>query len=339
MYVGYHSETLLMLNGDDRFELAGTGLIGEFMSVFTLNPVNILFKLIYGLRCSNRFRLLERALLGLWNITSLCSSSFYFRYRIYLKAISQGRTKIVDVNNKRSAKLFIELNAIDLMVVCAWTILPEEIIALPAHGSINIHPSKLPRYRGALPTLWSLKNGDSKSAVSYVLMDNTVIDGGGIVAQHEFPINSDDDWHSLELKINEILRKTLLSDLAGYFAGIIKPAAQEQSIRSSTGKSDGYMKIQWDTESGKDIYNKINLYPFLVPADYCYTYLNGRKVELKKAVFIESRRTSPVLGSYHVQGLTLSIQARCGIITCSLFSGLRCWDSIYFILHRKGNFI
>ena len=340
LYVGYHSETLLLLCGDTRFDVIGVGLIDEFLSggTSTTNPVNAFFKLIYGLRCGNKYRLLERILLRLWKLISRFSSSFYYRYSDYLKALSEARREVVDVSNTSAIIDFIQLNRIDLMVVSAWSILPDEIVTLPKYGTINIHPSKLPQYRGALPTLWSLKNNDTESAVTYLMMDK-VIDGGAIIGQHAFPIGSDDDCYSLEDKVNEILRATLLSDLERYVAGEIKPVAQDMHISSNTDKYYEYMKIDWGTENGTAIYNKINLYPFLVPEDYCYTLLNGRKIIIKKAVCIDIPATSAQSGQYHVHGRTLMIQAKSGVIASRLFSGIRFKESIFLFLRRKGNFI
>jgi len=99
------------------------------------------------------------------------------------------------------------------------------------------------------------------------------------------------------------------------------------------------MKIDWNGESGRDIYNKVNLYPFLVHGDYCHTSLNGRKIEIRQAGFIGSQVADSRSGQYQVKGLTLSIQAKNGIITCRLFSGLRFKDSILLLLNRKGGFI
>jgi methionyl-tRNA formyltransferase len=164
------------------------------------------------------------------------------------------------------------------------------------------------------------------------------IDAGAIIGQHSFPISVGDDWHSMEVKINEILRATFLSDLKRYISGDIKPAAQDIRIRSNTGKYYEYMKIDWNKENGKAIYNKINLYPFLVPTDYCFTLLNARKIVIKKAAFINSQAALLQFGQFHLQGLTLLIQANSGIIACKLFYGLGVMDSILFVLKRRGNF-
>jgi methionyl-tRNA formyltransferase len=255
-----------------------------------------------------------------------------------LKGISKYRTAIINIGNRSETIDYLESNNVDLMVVNVWAILPEEIISLPKFGTVNIHPSKLPQYCGALPTLWSLKNGDKESALTYQIMDKA-IDAGAIIGQHSFAISEVDDWISVEAIINEILQANFLSDLKGYIAGEIKPVAQNMQIRSNTDKYYEYMEIDWDKENCKDIYNKINLYPYFAPDEFCYTFLSGKKIEIKKADFINSRFALTKLGQYYVQGLTLFIQAKVGVITCKLFSGVRIKDSFLFILKRKGDFI
>lgn len=337
VYVGYHAETLHVLCGDNEFDVVGTSLIGELTSVGTLNPINLFFKLIYNLRRQNICWLLERMLLLVWPLAARCTSSFYRRYSDYLKILSERKMEIVDFSNTATAMDFLKSNRVDLMVVCAWSILPEELITLPKYGTVNIHPSKLPQYRGALPTLWSLKNGDKESAVTYLLMDNGV-DAGAIIGQHVFPINAGDDWYSLEVKTNSILQKTLVADLKRHLSGEVKPTVQDLRKKSITGKYAEYMKIDWVAEDGQEIYNKVNLYPFLVPTEYCYTFLGDKKIVLKKAAFLKSHVTLPMLGQYQVRGLALLVQAKHGLIGCSLFSELKFKDSFLFMLKRSGKF-
>jgi methionyl-tRNA formyltransferase len=338
VYAGYHAETLFLLLGDNRFDVIGAGLIEELLSVRTGNPVNVLFKLIYALRQRNHYRLLEITLLTLWKLMRGWASSYYFRYSDYLITLSESRTGVVNFSNSSEAREYLTSKRVDLMVVCSWSILDEEFVSAPAFGTVNVHPSKLPQYRGALPTLWSLKNGDRESAVTYFIMGRA-IDGGAVIGQHPFPIAEGDDWYSVEMKINDIIQATLLPDLWGYLQGEITPAAQDMDKRSSTGRYAEYMKIDWNGENDRDIYNKVNLYPFLVHGDYCHTTLHGRKIEIRQADLIDSQAADARAGQYHLKGRRLLIQAQPGIIACNLFSGIGLKDSIYLMFNRKGGFL
>lgn len=73
-------------------------------------------------------------------------------------------------------------------------------------------------------------------------------------------------------------------------------------------------------------------------AEYCYTFLKGRKIIIKKAAFIRGQVALKKLGRFYVQGLTLLIQAKHGLIACKLFSGLQVKDGILFMLNRTGEF-
>ena len=70
-----------------------------------------------------------------------------------------------DFNNRETFQKISSLN-VDMFVVVAFKILPEEYIELPKFGSINIHASLLPKYRGAAPIQWALMNGDNVTGVS-----------------------------------------------------------------------------------------------------------------------------------------------------------------------------
>jgi methionyl-tRNA formyltransferase len=85
----------------------------------------------------------------------------------------------------------------DLFFVAAYgQILPKEVLNIPKMGTINIHPSLLPFYRGASPIQSAILNGDQKTGVSFIKMDEEM-DHGPVILQFESGINSDDTFESL----------------------------------------------------------------------------------------------------------------------------------------------
>lgn len=101
----------------------------------------------------------------------------------------------------------------DLIVVAAYgKILPKEILDLPKYGSVNIHPSLLPNYRGPSPIQFAILNGDSKTGVSIILM-NDKMDEGPILAQEILKIEKDETFKSLEDKLSKIASKLLIKTL------------------------------------------------------------------------------------------------------------------------------
>ena len=108
-------------------------------------------------------------------------------------------------------KKIVSLN-IDIFVVVAFRILPEKYISIPRFGSINLHASLLPQYRGAAPIQWALMNGDKVTGVSVFQIEKKV-DTGKIIYQKKIDINESDNFESLSNKLSilgaEMILKTL----------------------------------------------------------------------------------------------------------------------------------
>jgi methionyl-tRNA formyltransferase len=316
LYIGLNPQTLNIIGRDESFQLIGVGIMTDFFR-FTLNPINLIFEAIYFLRSKNKFYFLEHILYYFWSVFSFLSSSIFSRYKETPKLLSNNRILLVNTENIENSVKFIKENKIDLIVMDSWSMLPEEIVNAPIFGTLNIHPSKLPKYRGALPTLWALKNGDTESAVTYILL-NKAADSGNIINQHSFQIEKNDTTLDLEIKIAKIVETTLVGDINDYINGKISPTIQDNSQASYTAKYYEYLKIDWENEKAEDIYNKIKLYPFLEPGLYCYFYLGNQRIEIKKAEFIKNT-VNIKAGQYTIKGLDVLFQAKDGIIKGRLF--------------------
>ena len=81
-----------------------------------------------------------------------------------------------DFKKQETYNYLYNLNA-DLFVVVAFKILPERIINIPRYGSINIHPSILPKYRGSSPIQHAILNGDSKTGITIFKLDKKIDSG------------------------------------------------------------------------------------------------------------------------------------------------------------------
>ncbi len=102
----------------------------------------------------------------------------------------------------------------DLIVsVAASQIFKAPLLAIPSRGCINIHGALLPRYRGMLPSFWTLFNGEHEGGVTVHYM-NPGIDDGSIIAQRRFPIHDDDTVETL-IGRSKALGAELLSDVLG----------------------------------------------------------------------------------------------------------------------------
>ena len=100
IYIGLNINTLFVLSKESSFNIVGVGLLEDLLDAKSLNPINVIFKIIYKLRLANRFRLLEKILLFFWSIVKNGSTSIFRRYRNYLYLISSRRYNVIDLNGE-----------------------------------------------------------------------------------------------------------------------------------------------------------------------------------------------------------------------------------------------
>lgn len=135
---------------------------------------------------------------------------------------------------------------IDFIIVIAYgQIIPKNILELPKYGCINIHGSLLPKYRGAACIQEAIKNGDKKTGVTIMKMDEH-LDTGPILTQSEINISPNDTTGTVYEKISKLGAEILIPTLRKYINNEIKPNEQNDSASSYVGllkKSDG--EINW----------------------------------------------------------------------------------------------
>lgn len=148
--------------------------------------------------------------------------------------------KVTEIKSK-----ILNLNP-DLIVLAAFgQIIPKEILEIPKFGCLNIHPSLLPKYRGASPIQATLLNGDQETGVSIMLMDE-LLDHGPIIANHKLLINENENTETLTKKLAEIGANLLINTLPAWLKGEIKAQTQDHAQATFTkiiNKEDG--KINW----------------------------------------------------------------------------------------------
>jgi len=98
----------------------------------------------------------------------------------------------------------------DLIVVATFSkIIPKDVISIPRFGVINIHPSLLPKYRGATPTVWALINGEGETGVTAHFIEDEKIDSGRIISQSKLKIRPSDTDGRLRHKLSMLSKKVL----------------------------------------------------------------------------------------------------------------------------------
>lgn len=115
----------------------------------------------------------------------------------------------------------------DLFVVAAYgKIIPQSLLDIPTFGSINVHPSLLPKYRGPSPIQTTILNGDKNSGITLILMDRDV-DHGPILSQEKVPIVSTDNFATLHVSMFEKAAKMLIPTILNFVNKKIQPVEQD----------------------------------------------------------------------------------------------------------------
>ena len=188
-----------------------------------------------------------------------------------------------DFNNQDTYQKICSLN-VDIFVVVAFRILPKKYIELPKFGSINIHASLLPKYRGAAPIQWALMNGDSFTGVSIFQIESK-IDTGGIICQEKIKIHKEDNLETLSLKLSVLGSEALIKSLRLIEHDHLKLLDQNDKESTSAPKIKKEMlRIKWSWRAEK-INNWVR---GLSPFPGMYTVYKGKKLKVFKTKVIKS---------------------------------------------------
>lgn len=165
----------------------------------------------------------------------------------------------------------------DLNVVCQYgLIIPKFILESAKHGSINVHTSLLPKYRGASPIQSALINGEKETGITVMQMDEKM-DHGAILARKVVPISPDDTYTSLRKNMIVPAQNILLATIPKYLENNITPEPQnndEATYCKIFTREDG--KIDWN-KSADEIHN---LWRGLTPWPGIWTSWNGKRLKL-----------------------------------------------------------
>jgi len=165
----------------------------------------------------------------------------------------------------------------DLICVAAYgKILPIEVLELPKYGCINVHSSILPKYRGAAPINWAIINGETKTGITTMLMDEGM-DTGDILLIEETEIEAADTSETLSLRLSELGASLLIKTISELKNGNLKPIKQndsESSLAPMLKKEHG--NIDW-TKTAIEIRDQIR---GLLPWPCAFTHLNGKMLKI-----------------------------------------------------------
>ena len=174
---------------------------------------------------------------------------------------------------------FYSLNP-DMVVVAAFgQILPKAIIDFPKMGCLNIHPSLLPKYRGAAPLNWSIIRGETKTGVTIMMMDEGM-DSGDILMQEETPLGYSETFGELHDRLAKLGADMLLKTIAQLEAGTARRQAQDiDAVTFAPRLTKETGKINW----GDNAVNIVNLIRGLSPSPAAYTVMDGQTLKIFSA--------------------------------------------------------
>jgi len=172
--------------------------------------------------------------------------------------------------------LLSELRPEMIAVVAFGQILPKTVIDFPPLHCLNIHPSLLPKYRGAAPMNWAIINGDTKTGVTIMLMDEGM-DSGDILLREETPIGSAETYGELHDRLSQAGAGMLVETIEQITDKTVVRKPQDESgvtfaprLKKETGKVD------WNNKCS----NIVNLIRGLNPLPAAYTFLDGHNLKL-----------------------------------------------------------
>jgi methionyl-tRNA formyltransferase len=197
-------------------------------------------------------------------------------------AIEAGIEKIYQPEKVKNNEEFIntlkEINP-DLIVVVAYgKILPQEILDIPKYGSINVHGSLLPKYRGAAPIQWAVINGEKVTGVTTMYM-GAGMDTGDMILKKEVEIGDDETTGELWDRLSKVGAELLVETVKEIENGTAPREKQSDDFTMAPMLNKEMAKIDWENKTAAEIKNLVRgLNPFMG----AYSFYEGKKYKFWK---------------------------------------------------------
>ena len=195
----------------------------------------------------------------------------------------------------------------ELIVVAAYgRILPDDILAAPPRGCINVHSSLLPKYRGAAPINWAVLNGDSETGVTIMHMAHD-LDAGDIIDQAATPIDPDETVVSLHDRLAQLGAALLVKVVAEIAAGTAKRTPQDHDKATLAPMLSRDLSPMDFTRPARELHNQVR---GLIPWPAAVTELGGNRCKVFSASVLDAH-TDAAPGAILAAGKE-GIQVACG---------------------------
>ena len=210
-----------------------------------------------------------------------------------------------------AARRRIDDLAPDAIIVAAYGLfLPDDILAAPRLGCLNIHPSLLPRHRGPSPVATAILNGDDTTGVTIMLLDEGM-DTGPVLAQRESPIGIKDTSDELTARLFDMGANLLVETLEQWCAGHISPTPQDDAnatITKRLQRADGH--IDWN-QPAESIDRQVRAF---TPWPGTFTTWKGRTLKILEAEPLDTTHHDPIGKVVAMNGSEVATAAGQGVL-------------------------
>lgn len=209
---------------------------------------------------------------------------------------------VLQPTNMKSESFITELRELkaDLQVVVAFRMMPEVVWDMPPMGTINVHGSLLPQYRGAAPINWAIMNGERETGVTTFKLKHE-IDTGDILLQKKVTIEPEDNIGTLYEKLMNEGATLLVKTVKGLAEGTLQEKSQDSipvaELKHAPKIFKEHMEVNWNSPVAR-IQDQIR---GLSPYPAAFTSLQDKKLKIYKS-HIEEATTNKEVGAYDTDG-------------------------------------
>ena len=225
----------------------------------------------------------------------------------------------------------------DCIVVVAFRILPLKVFKIPPRGTINLHASLLPLYRGAAPINWAIIRGEKETGITTFLIDKNV-DTGQILLQKTYPIGPEETAGELAQKLSVGGAELIISTLHGIEQGNLTPIGQEQGNFPKAPKLGKETSILDWSKSSHDVHNLVR---GLSPVPGAISMLKNKRIKILRTRLCDTgtfEKASPgrILRANAREGFIVS----CGSGTVEIMElmreGKNAMSAVSFLVGSRG---
>ncbi len=169
--------------------------------------------------------------------------------------------------------------AADVHIVVAFRMLPELVWNMPPQGTINVHGSILPQYRGAAPINWAIMNGETETGVTTFRLKHQ-IDTGNILLQSKTPIFKEDNFSTVYQRLMLMGAELLVNTLRQLEAGFLQEVPQDHVEESTIKHAPKLFKENLQIDFNKPAAELVNFIRGLAPFPMAYTFLEQKQLKV-----------------------------------------------------------